>query len=952
MKKLKTKKSKTIVILTIILMFVISCFVFMENFIYCVNQIDNDLQITVNSELKRSDDEDEVLDIYDKLVQFSGSYLLDFSSYYLMKYGSRIDNINLLGGKLPVNLYFSYEDSNGNIIRTYASPDSRALNLNDEEVKNLFDKGYLEKEFSDGTKYFYRTKRVGKGHAIVSYQAVDYESMGLEYGKPHSSRKDEVIIWLDSENTIVASNIDKYLDKKLDQVAEGDINAQIGVAKFEDYGYGLCESVFDDGYTLSVFLPLSTIFSEVFRNSIVPVVLFWIVVITILNYVLKIKREIDADSKKSSRNIKKLGKIAFDKEIILHVVSLALFGVILIGLTIFYVGSLVSYSDQNQIASENLKGLSEAYNTNQLNKEVALNNLEAEFVEYADYVSWMYMHNPDDLSSDSLNSLIDSVSMFNEIMVTDGNGTIVASTSNDEGYTLGRNDNQINTLCWQIMDGEMDSAMYNRGTSNGGFDFSILVRRQDAKGVIIIDMSINHASDFMENWSLEETMLTTDMGDASSIAFFRDNPDVIYMALPDADKIDYLDATLNEKMTTNGFAGMQRIKGVKYYVNTLLNTDYDLVFISALPIKDIPYLVARNSLGIIILGVAIFVIILIFSLAIVKPSEDVIKEDNEASNNKFSAGNHLKLHFESDEFISEGFKKVIINMIITNGILLVLLLGFDYMIKEEPLLEYLLGSEWSKGVNLFSVTMILIILVGSLLVSFVWNKLIQMIFNNMGPRGMTVGHLISSLSKFIILVVAVIWSLKELGFNLSALLTGAGIAGAAISLCANSTVNDLLSGFFIVFEGAYKIGDWVKVSDWRGQVLGIGMRTTKIAHGGNIMVLNNSSMTNVTVMDPSNSGALVAIDIAYKEDVERVIKLIDDNKDRYQKEIKEIDDGPFVKGVVELGTNGVTIEIYAFTDQVYAAKVERDIRLLTKRLFNENDIEIPFAQLTIHQAKE
>ena len=91
-----------------------------------------------------------------------------------------------------------------------------------------------------------------------------------------------------------------------------------------------------------------------------------------------------------------------------------------------------------------------------------------------------------------------------------------------------------------------------------------------------------------------------------------------------------------------------------------------------------------------------------------------------------------------------------------------------------------------------------------------------------------------------------------------------------IGLGAQSLVADILAGMFIIFEGEFQVGDIVTVGDWRGTVVEIGIRTTKIQDGGqNIKIISNKDVCGVINMTRDYSYAWVDLGIEYGESLER-----------------------------------------------------------------------------------
>ena len=91
-------------------------------------------------------------------------------------------------------------------------------------------------------------------------------------------------------------------------------------------------------------------------------------------------------------------------------------------------------------------------------------------------------------------------------------------------------------------------------------------------------------------------------------------------------------------------------------------------------------------------------------------------------------------------------------------------------------------------------------------------------------------------------------SLTSLGFNITPLLTGAGILGLAISFGAQTLVKDLISGFFILFENQFNVGDTIKIDTFEGIVYKITFRTTILKNkDNNFIYIPNSNTQKVIV---------------------------------------------------------------------------------------------------------
>jgi small conductance mechanosensitive channel len=215
----------------------------------------------------------------------------------------------------------------------------------------------------------------------------------------------------------------------------------------------------------------------------------------------------------------------------------------------------------------------------------------------------------------------------------------------------------------------------------------------------------------------------------------------------------------------------------------------------------------------------------------------------------------------------------------------------------------------------------------------------------------TLTHLLESLAKITILIIAFMMILGTFEVNLAPLLASAGIAGLAIGFGAQNLIRDLISGFFIIFENQFNVGDIIQIGDARGKVEKMSIRATYLRDlEGNLHIVPNGEIKRVTNISKSFSRALVDIEVAYKEDLDKVINVLKDEckKIAQDKGVKNILKGaPEVLGVESLGSSGITIRILTDTEPGKQWEVAREMRKRIKKRFDAEGIEIPFPQLTL-----
>ncbi|MGD9605369.1 MAG: mechanosensitive ion channel family protein [Bacilli bacterium] len=232
-------------------------------------------------------------------------------------------------------------------------------------------------------------------------------------------------------------------------------------------------------------------------------------------------------------------------------------------------------------------------------------------------------------------------------------------------------------------------------------------------------------------------------------------------------------------------------------------------------------------------------------------------------------------------------------------------------------------------------------------------KFLAIIFTRKGHRSETIGDLLVSVIRYSSVIIAIFLILSAWGVQTPTLLASAGILGLAVSFGAQSLIEDVLSGLFIIFENQFQVGDVIQIDDFRGTVTEIGIRATKFEDiNGDIKTINNSDIRSAINTSSHLSPAICDISIGYEEDLQKVEKIINDNLPKIQKDIPAIVEGPFYRGVQSLADSSVVIRIFAKTEEPNKYQVARDLNRAMKILFDENKIGIPFPQIVIHQAEE
>lgn len=270
---------------------------------------------------------------------------------------------------------------------------------------------------------------------------------------------------------------------------------------------------------------------------------------------------------------------------------------------------------------------------------------------------------------------------------------------------------------------------------------------------------------------------------------------------------------------------------------------------------------------------------------------------------------------------------------------------FDTKVSENPILQYLYSQAIPNLIHTVQIVGVAVTL-GVLL-----HFLAKITFHT--KKGITISKLIANFLKWVIAIAAVFFVMDAWGADTTTMIASAGVVTLIIGLGSQSLVADILAGIFIVFEGDFQVGDIVIIDGWRGEVISIGIRTTKLIDaGGNVKIVNNSEIKTLVNQTKELSVAKAYVSISYDTRIERVEAVIADNIGKMREAIPAIMDGPYYKGVSELGDSGVQLLFVAKCKEDDIYQVQRDLNRVIKIIFDDNSIEIPFNQIVVHDAEK
>jgi small conductance mechanosensitive channel len=215
-------------------------------------------------------------------------------------------------------------------------------------------------------------------------------------------------------------------------------------------------------------------------------------------------------------------------------------------------------------------------------------------------------------------------------------------------------------------------------------------------------------------------------------------------------------------------------------------------------------------------------------------------------------------------------------------------------------------------------------------------------------RAHTLGNTLRHALLIVISFIAILMILGELGIQLAPLLATAGIGALVIGFGAQSLVRDVISGFFIILENQYRIGDAIEVAGVSGLVESVSLRKTVLRDlEGRVHIIPNGEIKVVSNLSKEWSRSVLDIGISYREDVNQVIDLLSEigrelgAEEPYKSYILE----PLqILGVERFGESQLVIRIMVKTVPLKQWEVGRELRRRIKNRFDEKGIQIPVSQ--------
>lgn len=719
----------------------------------------------------------------------------------------------------------------------------------------------------------------------------------------------------------------------------------------------------DDTYVLCA-IPEKEIKSSCGITVAVVLGVFFMIITLVAAYAMFVMHDQELRGEAPENVCKKVGVFWYNHIVGTKSMMIAVIGLCCVLLVSLHMQTLFSLSRRSMSNSQSVKELQatieryeedvnllkEQYNTRYLNKCRSAAYILKQKPE---------LRNRTDLAKLSQVLDVKSISVFDET------GTVTATNASEVGFQLSQNEEDQSYEFNRLLAGADYLVQEARPNDMlGEYLQYVGVALRDDEGVpegfVQVCVNPDKLENALKNLKIDAVLDNAQVG-SQGFAFAVNKEDLTIAWYPKENYIGDLatDCGMKESQIRDGFTDYLTIGTERYYASCVETESYYLY--ACVPEGEI----ASNGLPMALLSTAVSLVFLLFiglfisfrSSRFTGKSRDAGDDEAEKQEKRVidvvmpdggvkrtlavsSRWSNAALDWSEktpEQKMTSVFKAL---LSVYALIICVVYLFNDRIFGSNSMFSYIVSGNWEKGLNIFAFTGCIFIICLVAAATIFIQRILRLMAGISGAQGETLARLTSNFVKYASVLLLLYYCLALLGVDTATLLTSAGIIGLMISLGSQKLVADIIAGLFIIFEGEFRVGDIVTIGDWRGTVMEIGIRTTKIEEPGkNVKVINNSAISGVVNMTKQFSFAACDFNVQYGDSLERLESMLKQELPYIKEKIPAIIDGPVYRGITALGDGSVNIRITAQCKEADRLQLIRDLNREMKLLFDKHGLK-------------
>ncbi|MBO4361103.1 MAG: mechanosensitive ion channel [Eubacteriaceae bacterium] len=641
-----------------------------------------------------------------------------------------------------------------------------------------------------------------------------------------------------------------------------------------------------------------------------------------------------------------------------RLVIISMVGLIMIGLSTYYVQTLfhlamhdlaatneiVEIKSSSEEAKNGVEKLTEQYNKSYLNK--------------AQITSYFLSRHPELQTKENLKKLSEILD-FEFIMMFDMEGNEILSDSpiigfsisddpEDQSYAFNVLKNGIPYLVQEAQNDEL-TGTYRQYIGVSTYN----VTGDEVTGFLQIAVSPDKLKNVVAEADLSTILINSVAGTDDNIFAVDMSDGTIYYAITDrnSDIIGdrAVDHGFREEQLKNNYYGYITVDGTKYYMDSF-EVDGHYIYVGD-RVSDIfsgRILITLISQAVSLLNIIAFSIYM--KNRDVVPGEEVdpdlyvdVTTSGGEKKNVNIISRVMRQKIKWNDMTPEGKTGFIIRCMISVFAVqaMISIIFRDYIYDENSIFGFIISGKWEYGLNVFALTRVLLIVFIVLFAMNIIDLILNAIIKMVSPRNETIIRLAKSFIRYVGTLAMLFYCLAVLGFDSNSLLASAGLLTLIIGLGARDLVTDILAGIFIIFENEFQVGDIIEVGGFKGTVLEIGIRSTRILNTvKDVKMINNRNLTNVVNKTRNTSNCDVIINLPFTQEITEVEAMLRSELPKIAEMSPYILSGPSYGGVDDLSGGGVRLSIRAECMEEHKFEVRTLVNHEIKRLFEQYGFQL------------
>ena len=246
------------------------------------------------------------------------------------------------------------------------------------------------------------------------------------------------------------------------------------------------------------------------------------------------------------------------------------------------------------------------------------------------------------------------------------------------------------------------------------------------------------------------------------------------------------------------------------------------------------------------------------------------------------------------------------------------------------------------------------IIIAAFVIYFVLKQIITNFFikkarHRSNKKALTLLTILNNVIKYIILIIALLTILATWGVDTKALIASLGVAGAVAGLAMQDMIKDFIGGADILTEDQFKVGDNIKVGNFRGTVIYLGMKATKIrAYTGEVKIIANRNINDVINYSIMPAVCVIDIELSYENKTDEAEKVLKTVVERVSKMVTYLKRPILILGIEELKVNSVVYRIEAEVAPMKDFEFNRIFLKEIKKEAEANNLTLSYNKVDVH----